>query len=83
VKARVFVYPRPEILDPEGKAIRQALDRLGFTEVGEVRAGRSFDIDLEVKSPAQAEKLLRQMCDKLLANPVVEDFCIELLEDEA
>jgi len=78
VKARVTVYPRREILDPQGKAIQSALARVGFAEVVEVRAGKSFDIELGVDDPERAGELLRQMCEKLLANTVVEEYEIAL-----
>jgi phosphoribosylformylglycinamidine synthase len=74
----VTVYPRREILDPQGKAIRDALSRVGFTGVQEVRAGKSFEIELLTDDPAEADRELREMCRKLLANTVVEDFAIEL-----
>ena len=81
IKARVTVYPRPEILDPQGKAIGDALGRLGFSQVREVRAGKSFDIVLAGVGKRQADELLRQMGERLLANTVVEDFTVELLGD--
>ncbi len=80
MKARVTVYPRREILDPQGKAIRGALARIGFAEVHEVRAGKSFELDLGVDDAQRAGDLLAAMCEKLLANTVVEDYEIELLE---
>lgn len=80
LKARVTVYPRPEILDPQGKAIRQALTRLGFDQVGEVRAGKSFDLRLDTDDRKTAEAALHDMCAKLLANPVIEDYSFELEE---
>lgn len=80
MKARVTVYPRREILDPQGKAIQSALARIGFKEVREVRAGKSFDIDLGVDDAQKAGDLLGAMCEKLLANTVVEDYEIEVLE---
>ena len=80
MKARVTVYPRREILDPQGKAIQSALARIGFQEVREVRAGKSFDIDLGVDDAQKAGDLLGAMCEKLLANTVVEDYEIEVLE---
>lgn len=83
MKAKVTVYPRREILDPQGKAIRDALVRLAFSEVREVRAGRSFEIELGAADAAAAGDRLRQMCEKLLANPVVEDYEIELAAAEA
>lgn len=78
VKARVLVAPRPEILDPQGKAIAAALARSGFDQVAEVRAGKSFEIELTGVTEKAAEKLLEEMCRKVLANEVVEDFRIEL-----
>jgi len=83
VKARVTVYPRREILDPQGKAIRNALERVGFAGVEDVRAGKSFEIRLGIDDPAEADRELRRMCEKLLANTVVEDYAVELLPAEA
>jgi len=79
VKARVTVYPRREILDPQGKAIRDALSRVGFPGVEDVRAGKSFEIQLGTDDPAAADRELREMCEKLLANTVVEDYSVEIL----
>ena len=83
MQARVTVYPRREILDPQGKAIQGALAGIGFDQVKEVRAGKSFDVELEADDAAQAGELLGQMCERLLANTVVEDYEIELLEEAA
>jgi phosphoribosylformylglycinamidine synthase len=80
LKARVTVYPRREILDPQGKAIRRALAGIGFTEVEDVRAGKSFEITLGVADAGRAGELLEAMCKRLLANTVVEDYAIELLD---
>ena len=79
MKARVTVYPRREILDPQGKAIRDALSRVGFAGVEDVRAGKSFEIRLSTEDPESAGRELREMCEKLLANTVVEDYAVELL----
>ena len=79
MKARVTVYPRREILDPQGKAIRDALNRVGFPGVEDVRAGKSFEISLGSSDPETAGRELRDMCEKLLANTVVEDYSVELL----
>jgi phosphoribosylformylglycinamidine synthase subunit PurS len=81
VKARVTVYPRREILDPQGKAIRDALNRVGFPGVEDVRAGKSFEISLGATDPEVAGRELRDMCEKLLANTVVEDYSVELLAE--
>lgn len=82
MKARILVYPRPEILDPQGKAIQSALERVGFDGVASVRAGKSFDVELDAANAEEARKQAADMCEKLLANPVVEDYSVELLEAE-
>ncbi|HKV06947.1 MAG TPA: phosphoribosylformylglycinamidine synthase subunit PurS [Thermoanaerobaculia bacterium] len=82
MKARVTVYPRREILDPQGKAIRDALSRVGFPGVEDVRAGKSFEISLQASDEEAAKRELRDMCEKLLANTVVEDYAVELLGTE-
>lgn len=79
MRAKVTVYPRREILDPQGKAICDALRRVGFEQVTDVRAGKSFEIELEATDVPAAEQALRQMCQKLLVNPVVEDFMVEVI----
>lgn len=86
MKATVTVYPRKEILDPQGKAIRDALGRIGFDGVEDVRAGKSFEIELSEEGAGDREAArgrLEEMCRKLLANPVVEDFRIALDEEGA
>lgn len=80
MKAIVTVFPRREILDPQGKAIAGALARVGFTAVTSVRAGKVFEIELGETDPARAREQLEAMCRKLLANTVVEDFTYELVE---
>lgn len=77
MRAKVTVYPRREILDPQGKAIRNALRRGGFEEVAEVRAGKSFEIELDGAAGGSRERLV-EMCEKLLSNPIVEDYELEL-----
>jgi phosphoribosylformylglycinamidine synthase len=75
----VTVYPRREILDPQGKAIQSALARVGFAGVEDVRAGKSFEIRLGTDDPVAADRELKRMCEKLLANTVVEDYSVEIL----
>ena len=77
-KARVHVFPRPQILDPQGKAIGEALARVGFDEVRSVRAGKTFDIELTAADRPAAESRLKEICEKLLANTIVEDFSFDL-----
>jgi len=82
MRARVTVYPRREILDPQGKAIQGALAGLGFDRVEEVRAGKSFEIRLGVGDAETAGEMLGRMCEKLLVNTVVEDYEVEILGAE-
>lgn len=83
MRARVTVYPRREVLDPQGKAIRRALAEIGFDQVEDVRAGKSFEISLGEDDAGRASELLEAMCRRLLANTVVEDYEFELLDGVA
>lgn len=78
MKARVFVTLKNGVLDPQGKAIGHALNGLGFGQVGEVRQGKVIDIELAETSEARARASLKDMCEKLLANTVIEKYEIEL-----
>jgi phosphoribosylformylglycinamidine synthase len=77
VKARIFVRLKREVLDPQGDAVRHALGALGFGGVKDVRIGKLVEIELEGESTEARKKELRAMCEKLLANPVIEDFQLE------
>jgi phosphoribosylformylglycinamidine synthase len=74
VKALVHVTLRPDVLDPQGKAIQHACAALGYDAVRAVRQGKLFELELEAESEPQARALLGELCDKLLANPVIEDY---------
>ena len=76
MKARIFVTLKPGVLDPQGQAIHGALATLGFEGVASVRQGKMFDIELADTHDAEAR--LAAMCEKLLANTVVEDFRVEI-----
>ncbi len=78
MKAKVFVTYKSGVLDPQGKAVRGGLGSLGFAEVGDVRQGKYFEIRMEEKDPVRAKARVEEMCRKLLANPVMEDFRIEM-----
>ena len=78
IRARVTVTLKSGVLDPQGKAIEGALSTLGFAGVGQVRQGKVFDIELEGTDKAKAEADLKAMCEKLLANTVIEDYSIAL-----
>jgi phosphoribosylformylglycinamidine synthase len=79
-RVAVHVLPRRGILDPQGKAVADALRSLGFSQVGDVHVGRHLVIDATADTAAAAEQAVRSMCDKLLANPVTEDFTIAGVE---
>lgn len=70
----VRVTPRPGLLDPQGKAIHHSLNSLGWSAVGDVRVGKAIYIDMEAESEASALAAVDEMCRKLLANPVTEDY---------
>lgn len=78
MKARVHVTLKAGVLDPQGKAIGNALAALGFAGVGEVRQGKLIELDLAETDPAAAHAQVEKMCRELLANPVIEDYAIEL-----
>jgi len=78
VKARVYVTLKKGVLDPEGRAVLGALHSMDFDEVRDVRIGKFMEIELHAKEGADEEKRLREMCEKLLANPVIEDYRIEM-----
>lgn len=78
MKARVFITLKNGVLDPQGKAIGHALNSLGFGSVGEVRQGKVIDIELEERDESKARASLKEMCEKLLANTVIEKYEIEL-----
>jgi phosphoribosylformylglycinamidine synthase PurS subunit len=73
-RARVLIRPKEGILDPQGKAVERALPALGFEGIGHVRVGRL--VELEAEDPAR----LPELCEKLLANPLIEDFEIESID---
>ncbi len=79
IKARITVTLKNGVLDPQGKAIEGALGSLGFSGVGGVRQGKVFDIELDRSDKAQAEADLKAMCDKLLANTVIENYSVAIV----
>lgn len=78
IKARVTVTLKNGVLDPQGKAIEGALGALGFSGVASVRQGKVFDLDLDSTDKEAAEAELKAMCDKLLANTVIENYSISI-----
>lgn len=79
-RAVVTVTLRPSILDPQGKAVQRALHSLGHEAVASVRAGKHIELMLDAPSAAEAERVARDACRQLLANPVMEDFAVAVEE---
>jgi phosphoribosylformylglycinamidine synthase len=78
MRARVFVTLKPSVFDPQGHTIADALHSMGYTGVGDVRQGKYFELELASASPDEARKLASEVADRLLANPVIESYRIEL-----
>ena len=83
MKARVLVRLKPGILDVQGAAVKRALIGLGFAELAELRVGNVIEVELAAATPAAARARVEEMCRQLLANPVLEDYTIELADDLA
>ena len=78
MKAKVYVTLKKSVLDPQGKAVQHALSTMGFNEVKDVRMGKYIELDLGDAQKAQAEQKIKTMCEKLLANTVIEEYRYEL-----
>jgi phosphoribosylformylglycinamidine synthase PurS subunit len=76
----VFVTLKPSVFDPQGHTIAEALHALGYGGVGDVRQGKYFELELNVPSAAEAEKLAAAVADRVLANPVIESYRVELTD---
>jgi phosphoribosylformylglycinamidine synthase len=81
--ARITVTPRPELNDPQGRAVQRALETLGFDEAQDVRVGKYLEVTLDLESRARAEARVHDMCERLLANQVIEDYRYEIAETVA
>ena len=79
IKARVTVTLKNGVLDPQGKAIEGALNSLGFDGIGGVRQGKVFDLILDGDDASAAENQIKDMCEKLLANTVIENYAVEII----
>jgi phosphoribosylformylglycinamidine synthase PurS subunit len=75
----VDVMPKPEILDPQGKAVHGALPRLGFTGVSDVRQGKRFELEIDGEATEERLAEVRQMAETLLSNPVIEDYSVRVV----
>ena len=80
MQARVHVPLKPGVLDPQGKAIANALHGLGYAELGDVRLGKYIELDVAASDAAEARARVAEMCERLLANTVVENYAIEIAD---
>lgn len=78
MKARVFVTLKPSVFDPQGRTIAEALHSMGYSGVGDVRQGKYFELDVAAPTAAAARRLAAEVADRLLANPVIESYRIEV-----
>jgi phosphoribosylformylglycinamidine synthase len=78
MRVEVRVLPKAGVLDPQGKAIAQALARLGYDGVADVRAGKVFRLEVDAKEPALAREAASRMAETLLSNPVIEDYEVDV-----
>jgi phosphoribosylformylglycinamidine synthase PurS subunit len=78
MKARVFVTLKPSVFDPQGHTIADALHSMGYSGIGDVRQGKYFELEVSSRTAEQARQLAAEVADKLLANPVIESYRIEV-----
>jgi phosphoribosylformylglycinamidine synthase len=78
MKARVFVTLKPSVFDPQGHTLADALHSMGYTGIGDVRQGKYFELELAAESTDRARALAAEVADKLLANPVIESYRVEV-----
>lgn len=81
MRVKIFISLKTGVLDPQGKTIERSLHSLGYSEVQDVRVGKYLELHLEASSADSAAVRIREMCDKLLANPVIEDYRFEIGSD--
>lgn len=83
MRARVFVRLKEGILDPQGVAVQRALEGLGYREVRSLRVGKVLELELALADSGEAHARLEEMCNRLLANPVTEDFTVQIVSEAA
>ncbi|MEO8680214.1 MAG: phosphoribosylformylglycinamidine synthase subunit PurS [Vicinamibacterales bacterium] len=79
MRARVYVTLKPSVFDPQGRVVADALVTLGYQDVKDVRQGKFFEVEIDGKDAAAAKTRVTEMADKLLANPVIESYRVEVL----
>ena len=83
MRARVFVMLKPSVFDPQGTTVAEALHTLGYASVSAVRQGKYFELDIDAKTEDEARRIASEAADKLLANPVIESYRIDIDKTEA
>ena len=83
MRARVYVTLKPSVFDPQGRVVADALQTLGYDDVRDVRQGKFFEVELEAADASTAEARVADMAAKLLANPVIESYRVEVLHEPA
>jgi phosphoribosylformylglycinamidine synthase len=83
MRARVFVMLKPSVFDPQGTTVAEALHTLGYASVTDVRQGKYFELDIDAKTADEARRIASEAADKLLANPVIESYRIDIETAEA
>ena len=78
MRARVFVTLKPSVFDPQGTTVTEALHTLGYVAVRDVRQGKYFELDIDAQTPDEARRIASEAADRLLANPVIESYRVEL-----
>jgi phosphoribosylformylglycinamidine synthase len=81
MRARVFVTLKPSVFDPQGTTVTEALHSLGYDAVKDVRQGKYFELEIDARNPAEARRIVGEAANKLLANPVIESYRIEVEEE--
>jgi len=81
MRARVFVTLKASVLDPQGKTVTDALHTLGYNSVKDVRQGKYFELDIDARSGDEARRIVAEAADKLLSNPVIESYRIEIADE--
>lgn len=80
MKARISIFLKSSVFDPQGNIVSESLKRVGFSQVKEVRMGKVVEVELETTLPHEAKKQIEKMCEKLLVNPVLESYEMEIID---
>lgn len=78
--AKVYTYYKTGVLDPQGSAIKTTISSCGFEHVKNVKTGKLYEVEIDARDKAQAQKIADELCQKVLVNPVIEDYKLEIME---